>query len=337
MKILLTGGTGYIGSHTAIELIENGNDIVIVDNLSNSSKEVINRLNEITKTEIPFYEADIRNRSKLEKIFEKEKPDAVIHFAGLKAVGESVEQPLKYYSNNLESSLVLFDVMSKFDVNEIVFSSSATVCGTPKKLPITESDQAGVGITNPYGWTKFMIEQILTDIAATNPDFEVTILRYFNPVGAHKSGLIGEDPNGIPNNLLPYIAQVAVGRLAKVGVFGNDYDTPDGTGVRDYIHVMDLASGHTAALNHSKPGIAIYNLCSGKGVSVLELIDAFSKAAGKQIPYEITDRRPGDIAASYADASKAKKELGWQTAYSIEQACADSWKWQSNNPNGFAD
>ena len=337
MKILLTGGTGYIGSHTAIELIENGNDIVIVDNLSNSSKEVINRLNEITKTEIPFYEADIRNRSKLEKIFEKEKPDAVIHFAGLKAVGESVEQPLKYYSNNLESSLVLFDVMSKFDVNEIVFSSSATVCGTPKKLPITESDQAGVGITNPYGWTKFMIEQILTDIAATNPDFEVTILRYFNPVGAHKSGLIGEDPNGIPNNLLPYIAQVAVGRLAKVGVFGNDYDTPDGTGVRDYIHVMDLASGHTAALNHSKPGIAIYNLCSGKGVSVLELIDAFSKAAGKPIPYEITDRRPGDIAASYADASKAKKELGWQTAYSIEQACADSWKWQSNNPNGFAD
>ena len=322
MKILLTGGTGYIGSHTAIELIENGNDIVIVDNLSNSSNEVINRLNKITKTEIPFYEADIRNRSKLEKIFEKEKPDAVIHFAGLKAVGESVEQPLKYYSNNLESSLVLFDVMSKFNVNKIVFSSSATVC---------------VGITNPYGWTKFMIEQILTDIAAANPDFEVTILRYFNPVGAHKSGLIGEDPNGIPNNLLPYIAQVAVGRLAKVGVFGNDYDTPDGTGVRDYIHVMDLASGHTAALNHSKPGVAIYNLCSGKGVSVLELIDAFSKAAGKPIPYEITDRRPGDIAASYADASKAKKELDWQTVYSIEQACADSWKWQSNNPNGFAD
>lgn len=337
MKILLTGGTGYIGSHTAIDLIENGNDIVIVDNLSNSSKEVINRLNKITKTKVPFYEADIRNRSKLEEIFEQEKPDAVIHFAGLKAVGESVEQPLKYYSNNLESSLVLLDVMSKFNVNKIVFSSSATVCGVPKKLPITESDQAGVGITNPYGWTKFMIEQILTDIAAANPDFEVTILRYFNPVGAHKSGLIGEDPNGIPNNLLPYITQVAVGRLAKVGVFGNDYDTPDGTGVRDYIHVMDLASGHTAALNHSKPGVAIYNLCSGKGVSVLELIDAFSKAAGKSIPYEITDRRPGDIAASYADASKAKKELNWQTVYSIEQACADSWKWQSNNPNGFAD
>ena len=337
MKILLTGGTGYIGSHTAIDLIENGNDIVIVDNLSNSSKEVINRLNKITKTKVPFYEVDIRNKSKLEEIFEQEKPDAVIHFAGLKAVGESVEQPLKYYSNNLESSLVLFDVMSKFDVNKIGFSSSATVCGTPKKLPITESDQAGVGITNPYGWTKFMIEQILTDIAAANPDFEVTILRYFNPVGAHKSGLIGEDPNGIPNNLLPYIAQVAIGRLAKVGVFGNDYDTPDGTGVRDYIHVMDLASGHTAALNHSKPGVAIYNLCSGKGVSVLELIDAFSKAAGKSIPYEITDRRPGDIAASYADASKAKKELNWQTVYSIEQACADSWKWQSNNPNGFAD
>ena len=337
MKILLTGGTGYIGSHTAIELIENGNDIVIVDNLSNSSKEVINRLNKITKTKVPFYEADIQNKSKLEEIFEQEKPDAVIHFAGLKAVGESIEQPLKYYSNNLESSLVLFDVMSEFDVNKIVFSSSATVCGTPKKLPITESDQAGVGITNPYGWTKFMIEQILTDIATANPDFEVTILRYFNPVGAHKSGLIGEDPNGIPNNLLPYITQVAVGRLAKVGVFGNDYDTPDGTGVRDYIHVMDLASGHTAALNHSKPGVAIYNLCSGKGVSVLELIDAFSKAAGKSIPYEITDRRPGDIAASYADASKAKKELNWQTVYSIEQACADSWKWQSNNPNGFAD
>lgn len=337
MKILLTGGTGYIGSHTAIELIENGNDIVIVDNLSNSSKEVINRLNKITKTKVPFYEVDIRNKSKLEDIFEQEKPDAVIHFAGLKAVGESVEQPLKYYLNNLESSLVLLDVMSKSNVNKIVFSSSATVCGVPKKLPITESDQAGVGITNPYGWTKFMIEQILTDIAAANPDFEVTILRYFNPVGAHKSGLIGEDPNGIPNNLLPYIAQVAVGRLAKVGVFGNDYDTPDGTGVRDYIHVMDLASGHTAALNHSKPGVAIYNLCSGKGVSVLELIDAFSKAAGKPIPYEITDRRPGDIAASYADASKAKRELDWQTVYSIEQACADSWKWQSNNPNGFAD
>ena len=337
MKILLTGGTGYIGSHTAIELIENGNDIVIVDNLSNSSKEVINRLNKITKTKVPFYEVDIRNKSKLEDIFEQEKPDAVIHFAGLKAVGESVEQPLKYYLNNLESSLVLLDVMSKFNVNKIVFSSSATVRGVPKKLPITESDQAGVGITNPYGWTKFMIEQILTDIAAANPDFEVTILRYFNPVGAHKSGLIGEDPNGIPNNLLPYIAQVAVGRLAKVGVFGNDYDTPDGTGVRDYIHVMDLASGHTAALNHSKPGVAIYNLCSGKGVSVLELIDAFSKAAGKPIPYEITDRRPGDIAASYADASKAKRELDWQTVYSIEQACADSWKWQSNNPNGFAD
>lgn len=334
---LVTGGAGYIGSHTLIELINNNFEVVIIDNLANSSRESLRRVEQIAGYEIPFIEADVRDQSTLDDIFTTYSIDSVIHFAGLKAVGESVAKPLEYYDNNLVSTLALLEAMRKHSVNQLVFSSSATVYGSPSELPLRETSTVGVGLTNPYGKTKYMIEQIIQDYCAADPAFEATILRYFNPIGAHQSGQIGEDPNGIPNNLLPYVAQVAVGKLQSVGVFGNDYDTPDGTGVRDYIHVVDLARGHVAALQHMKAGASIYNLGTGSGTSVLEIIKAFSKACGRNLPYDIKPRRAGDIAACYADCSKAERELGWRAELSIEQACADSWRWQSQNPNGFSE
>lgn len=335
--ILVTGGAGYIGSHTLIELINNNFEVVVIDNLANSSRESLRRVEQITGHEIPFIEADVRDQSVLDDIFTTYSIDSVIHFAGLKAVGESVAKPLEYYDDNLVSTLALLEAMRKHSVKQLVFSSSATVYGSPSELPLRETSTVGVGLTNPYGKTKYMIEQIIQDYCAADPAFEATILRYFNPIGAHKSGQIGEDPNGIPNNLLPYVAQVAVGKLQSVGVFGDDYDTPDGTGVRDYIHVVDLARGHVAALQHMKAGVSIYNLGTGSGTSVLEIIKAFSKACGRDLPYEIKPRRAGDIAACYADCSKAERELGWRAELSIEQACADSWRWQSQNPNGFSE
>lgn len=335
MNILITGGAGYIGSHTIIELLNNGHEVVVVDNLSNSNQESLRRVEKITKSKIPFYNIDIRDAKALEKVFNENKFDAVIHFAGLKSVGESVCHPIEYYDNNIGSTLVLLKKMEKHGVKKIVFSSSATVYGTPSELPLSETSRIGVGITNTYGQTKFMIEQILRDLGVADKIMEITLLRYFNPIGAHESGLIGEDPNDIPNNLMPYISQVAVGKLEKVGVFGNNYDTPDGTGVRDYIHVVDLAKGHVSALQHISPGVATYNLGTGKGVSVLELISAFGKAAGKEIPYQILPRREGDIASCYATSEKAKKEFGWFAKKTIEEACIDSWRWQSNNPNGY--
>lgn len=334
--ILVTGGAGYISSHTLIELIANNFNVVVIDNLVNSSAESLRRVEAIAGSEIPFVQADVRDRATLDEIFTTYTIDAVIHFAGLKAVGESVAKPLEYYDNNLSSTLVLLDAMRRHDVKQLVFSSSATVYGTPSDLPLRETSPVGAGLTNPYGKTKYMIEEILRDYCAAHPDFEAAILRYFNPIGAHESGRIGEDPNGIPNNLLPYVAQVAVGKLEKVGVFGNDYDTPDGTGVRDYIHVVDLARGHVAALQHMTPGANVYNLGTGRGVSVLEIIKAFSRACGRDLPYEIKPRRAGDIAACYADCSKAERELGWRAELSIEDACRDSWRWQSQNPNGYA-
>ena len=337
MNILVTGGAGYIGSHTLIELIEAGYTPVVVDNLSNSSPEALKRVEKITGAKIPFHKLDLRNEEELEKVFAEHKFDAIIHFAGLKAVGESVKKPLEYYSNNIDSTLSTLKLALQYKVPKFIFSSSATVYGTPVELPLKETSRTGVGITNPYGQTKYMIEQILQDVVAANPNLQVTILRYFNPVGAHKSGLIGEDPNGLPNNLLPYVSQVAVGKLPEVGVFGDDYDTPDGTGVRDYIHVVDLAKGHVAALQGSTSGVNVYNLGTGQGTSVLELINAFSKAAGKPIPYAIKPRRPGDIASCYATSEKALNELGWQAKKSISTACEDSWKWQSGNPGGYDD
>lgn len=334
---LVTGGAGYIGSHTLIELINNNFEVVVIDNLANSSRESLRRVEQIAGYEIPFIEADVRDQSVLDDIFTTYNIDSVIHFAGLKAVGESVAKPLEYYDNNLVSTLALLEAMRKYSVKQLVFSSSATVYGSPSELPLRETSTVGVGLTNPYGKTKYMIEQIIQDYCAADPTFEATILRYFNPIGAHQSGQIGEDPNGIPNNLLPYVAQVAVGKLQSVGVFGNDYDTPDGTGVRDYIHVVDLARGHVAALQHMKAGASIYNLGTGSGTSVLEIIKAFSKACGRNLPYDIKPRRAGDIAACYADCSKAERELGWRAELSIEQACADSWHWQSQNPNGFSE
>ncbi len=336
MTVLLTGGAGYIGSHTAIELIKEGHEVIIVDNLSNSSVESIRRVRNITGKEITFYHADVCDADSLHEIFTKHSIDAVIHFAGLKAVGESVANPLAYYRNNIDSTLSLLKVMNKYKITKLVFSSSATVYGTPEELPLKETSRTGVGITNPYGQTKFMIEQMLRDVQTAQPEMSITLLRYFNPVGAHESGLIGEDPNDIPNNLLPYISQVAVGKISSVKVFGNDYDTPDGTGVRDYIHITDLAAGHVVALDHITQGVQVYNLCTGKGTSVLELIDAFSKAAGKEIPYEIVDRRLGDVASCYATAAKAYAELGWNALKTIDDACADSWRWQSQNPNGYS-
>lgn len=335
-KVLVTGGAGYIGTHTIIELIESGYDVVVVDNLVNSNQESLRRVEKITNTTIPFYEMDLRDKDRLDELFSQHKFDTVIHFAGLKAVGESVQKPLEYYSNNLDSTLVLLESMKAHGVTKLIFSSSATVYGEPEELPLTETSRIGVGITNPYGQTKFMIEQILKDVSIADPTFEITLLRYFNPVGAHKSGLIGEDPKGLPNNLLPYITQVAVGKLEKVSVYGSDWNTPDGTGVRDYIHVVDLAKGHIAALAHSKPGAHVYNLATGKGVSVLELIAALGKAAGKDIPYQIVSRRPGDVASCYASPAKANAELKWKAEHSIEEACEDSWRWQSQNPEGFS-
>lgn len=338
MKILVTGGAGYIGSHTCVELLDAGYEVVILDNLYNSSKKAVDRIEEITGKKVTFYENDMLDKKALENIFSKEKIDCVIHFAGLKAVGESVAKPLEYYQNNITGTLTLVEVMREHGCKNIIFSSSATVYGDPAFIPITEECPKGTP-TNPYGWTKSMLEQILTDLHTADKEWNVILLRYFNPIGAHKSGMIGEDPKGIPNNLLPYVAQVAIGKLECVGVFGDDYDTPDGTGVRDYIHVVDLAIGHVKAIDKIKenPGVKVYNLGTGNGYSVLDVIKAFSKACGKDVPYQIKDRRPGDIATCYSDASLAKKELGWEAQYGIDEMCADSWNWQSKNPNGYAE
>jgi len=337
MHILVTGGAGYIGSHTVIELLAQGHQVTVVDNLSNSSRESIKRVEQITSQTIPLHIFDVCDKTKLDTLFTDNSFDAVIHFAGLKAVGESVSKPLEYYRNNLDSTLALCEVMQAHNITKLIFSSSATVYGTPEELPLKETSRVGIGITNPYGQTKFMIEQILKDVALADSSWSITLLRYFNPVGAHESGLIGEDPNGPPNNLLPYIAQVAVGKLDKVRVFGDDYDTPDGTGVRDYIHVIDLAQGHVAALDHIQKGVGIYNLGTGKGVSVLEAIKAFEAASGKTVPYEVVERRPGDVASCYANSDKANSELGWTAKKSFQEACADAWRWQSQNPNGFSE
>ncbi len=336
MKVLLAGGAGYIGSHTAIELRSAGHDVVIVDNFSNSKPEVLHRLEKITGAPFAFHCADVCDKAAMDAIFAKEKPDAVIHFAGYKAVGESVEKPLDYYRNNLDSTLTLLELMRKYDVHNIVFSSSATVYGAPDSVPINES--AAVGrCTNPYGWTKYMIEIILKDACKADPSLSAVLLRYFNPIGAHESGLIGEDPQGIPNNLMPYITQVASGRLEKLHIFGNDYDTPDGTGVRDYIHVVDLARGHVCAIKYAaeNKGADVINLGTGKGYSVLEMVKTFSEVSGVNVPYEINARRPGDIAECYADPTKAKEKLGWVAEKNLRDMCRDSWRWQKNNPHGY--
>ena len=336
MKILVTGGAGYIGSHTCVELLNKGMDVVVIDNLDNSNAESLNRVEKITGKKVVFYEADVRDRAALERIFTEHKIDCTIHFAGLKAVGESVAKPLEYYDNNLNSTITLAETLRKFNSKKIVFSSSATVYNGANKMPLAEDSITG-GCTNPYGWTKYMSEQILRDLAKADPEFTVVLLRYFNPVGAHRSGLIGEDPRGIPNNLMPFISQVAVGRRDHLNVFGSDYDTPDGTGVRDYIHVVDLAEGHVAALKHcmGKPGTYVYNLGTGVGYSVLDMVKAFEKANGIKIPYELVDRRPGDLATCYSTPAKSEKVLGWKAEFGLEDMCRDSWNWQKNNPNGF--
>lgn len=360
MKILVTGGAGYIGSHTCVELLNAGYDVVVMDNLYNASEKAIERVEQITGKKVTFYKTDMLDREGVKKIFDNEKIDAVIHFAGLKAVGESVHKPIEYYHNNMTGTLILCDEMRNHGVKNIIFSSSATVYGNPAQIPITEECPKGTP-TNPYGWTKSMLEQVLTDIHTADPEWNVILLRYFNPIGAHKSGLIGEDPKGIPNNLLPYVAQVAVGKLEQVGVFGDDYPTPDGTGVRDYIHVVDLARGHVAALDWmagrvgtgepigvgsvagaaaedgTRRGVGIFNLGTGKGSSVLDVIHAFEAACGHEIPYRIMARRPGDIAECYADATKARDELGWTAEYDMARMCEDGWRWQSQNPDGYGD
>ena len=336
MKILVTGGAGYIGSHTCVELLNAGYDVVVMDNLYNASEKAIERVEQITGKKVTFYKTDMLDREGVKKIFDNEKIDAVIHFAGLKAVGESVHKPIEYYHNNMTGTLILCDEMRNHGVKNIIFSSSATVYGDPAFIPITEECPKGT-CTNPYGWTKSMMEQIMTDVQKANPDMNVILLRYFNPVGAHESGRIGEDPKGIPNNLMPYISQVAVGKLEKLGVFGDDYDTPDGTGVRDYIHVVDLAKGHVKAIDYifSNPGLDVINLGTGVGYSVLDMVKAFGKACGKEIPYEIKPRRAGDIAMCYADPAKAAKVLGWKAEKGLDEMCADTWRWQSQNPNGY--
>ena len=336
MRILVTGGAGYIGSHTCVELLNAGYDVVVVDNLYNASEKALERVEEITGKKVVFYNADIRDKEAMNDIFDKEKVDAVIHFAGLKAVGESVVKPIEYYENNIAGTLNLCDAMRNHGVKNIIFSSSATVYGDPAFIPITEECPKGT-CTNPYGWTKWMLEQILTDLHTSDPEWNVILLRYFNPIGAHKSGMIGEDPKGIPNNLLPYVAQVAIGKLECLGVFGDDYDTPDGTGVRDYIHVVDLAIGHVKAINYifTNPGLDVINLGTGTGYSVLDMVKAFSKACGKEIPYEIKPRRAGDIDMCYADPSKALKVLGWKAERGLDEMCEDTWRWQSQNPNGY--
>ena len=335
MRILVTGGAGYIGSHACVELLNAGYDVTVVDNLLNSKEESLKRVQEITGKTLEFYPVDLLDKAALNRIFDQTNIDAVIHFAGLKAVGESVSIPLRYYHNNITGTLNLCEVMAAHNVKQLVFSSSATVYGDPHTVPITEDFSTSA--TNPYGWTKWMIEQILRDLYRSDKSWNIALLRYFNPIGAHASGRIGEDPNGIPNNLLPYIAQVAVGKLPKVSVFGNDYPTPDGTGVRDYIHVVDLSIGHVKALEklQTLPGLVTYNLGTGNGYSVLQVIAAFEKACGKPIPHQIVARRPGDVAACYADPAKAKAELGWVATRGIEEMCVDSWTWQSNNPNGY--
>lgn len=336
MAILVTGGAGYIGSHTVVELQNAGYDVVVVDNLINSSEKVLERVKAITGKEVKFYKIDIQDKDGLNQVFEKETIESCIHFAGLKAVGESVVKPLEYYTNNIAGTLTLLDVMRAHDVKNIVFSSSATVYGNPAFIPITEECPKGQ-CTNPYGWTKSMLEQIMSDLQYADKEWNVILLRYFNPIGAHKSGTIGENPNGIPNNLMPYITQVAVGKLKELGVFGNDYDTPDGTGVRDYIHVVDLALGHVKAIEKlsENPGLKIYNLGTGKGYSVLDIVRNFEEASGVKIPYVIKPRRAGDIATCYSDASLAKKELGWTAERDLKEMCEDSWRWQKNNPEGY--
>lgn len=346
MNILLTGGAGYIGSHTIIELYKAGHTVVVVDNLVNSNQEALHRVSNIIGEDFPFEKVDIRDREKLDCIFTKYHIDAVINFAGLKAVGESVSKPLEYYENNMNGVFVLLDVMRKHSCKNIIFSSSATVYGDPAIIPITEECPKGQ-CTNPYGWTKSMLEQVLIDVQKADPEWNVVLLRYFNPIGAHESGLIGENPNGIPNNLMPYITQTAVGIRKELGIFGNDYDTHDGTGVRDYIHVVDLARGHVAALkvfeerivtsphNGESKGLYIYNLGTGHGYSVLDVVKAFEKVNGVKIPYVIKERRSGDIATCYCNPSKAKEELGWEAQFGIEEMCRDSWHWQSQNPNGY--
>ena len=339
--VLVTGGAGFIGSHTCVELLDQGYHVVVVDDLSNSSELALDRVRQITglaanDDRLKFYEANILDRAALDRVFSENDVDAIIHFAGFKAVGESVSKPIEYYSNNLNCTLNILDVMRRYDCHNIIFSSSATVYGDPASVPIREDFPVGA-TTNPYGTTKVFTERILTDCCKADPELNVALLRYFNPIGAHPSGKIGEDPNGIPNNLVPYIAKVAVGKLEKVHVYGNDYPTPDGTGVRDYIHVVDLARGHVAAIKklEEKPGLFICNLGTGHGYSVLDVIHAFSKACGKELPYVIDPRRPGDIAECWCDPSKAKRELGWEAEYGIDEMCRDSWNWQSHNPDGY--
>ncbi len=336
MKILVTGGAGFIGSHSCVELLEGGYEVIVVDNLSNSKEEALKRVEEISGKELGFYKADLLDKEEIDEIFQAHDIDAVIHFAGYKAVGESVQKPLSYYHNNVTGTLYLCELMQKHGVKNIVFSSSATVYGDPDTVPIKEDFP--LSAVNPYGRTKLFIEQILADLHTADNEWNVALLRYFNPVGAHPSGRIGEDPNDIPNNLMPYISQVAVGKLDKLSVFGDDYPTPDGTGVRDYIHVVDLARGHLKALEKLKqnPGVEAYNLGTGKGCSVLDVVKAFEEASGKEIPYEITARRPGDAASCYADPTKAKEELGWETEYDLYDMCRHAWNWQSSNPDGYS-
>ena len=336
MKILVTGGAGYIGSHTCVELLNKGMDVVVVDNLVNANAKSLERVQQIAGRDLSFYQVDVRDRNELDKIFTKHDIDCVIHFAGLKAVGESVSMPLEYYDNNLNSTIVLCQTMREHGVKDIVFSSSATVYSSDNEVPLAEDSRTGM-CTNPYGWTKYMNEQILRDTAKAVDDWSVSLLRYFNPIGAHSSGLIGEDPRGIPNNLMPYISQVAVGRREKLSVYGNDYDTHDGTGVRDYIHVVDLARGHVAAIEYmvKNRGESVFNLGTGTGYSVLDMVKAFEKASGVTIPYQIVDRRPGDIGTVYASPDKSAKLLGWKAQYTLEDMCRDAWAWQSKNPMGY--
>ena len=336
MKVLVTGGAGYIGSHTCLELLNQGMDVVVIDNLYNSNAEALKRVEAITGKKISFYEGDVRDRAKLQEIFSEHKIECAIHFAGLKAVGESVEKPVEYYTNNLDCTLVLCDEMRKHGVKKIIFSSSATVYSGDNEMPLKETSKTG-SCTNPYGWTKYMGEQILRDIAKSDDEWSVVLLWYFNPIGAHESGMIGEDPRGIPNNLMPYISQTAIGRRECLSVYGNDYDTPDGTGVRDYIHVVDLAKGHVAAIGYLEQhkGCEAFNLGTGKGYSVLDMVKAFEKANGVKIPYKITGRRSGDLATCYSDPEKSNRVLGWRAEKTLEDMCRDSWRWQKQNPQGY--